>query len=32
MTIRHDLVPDDHRQENELNDADWDELIYILYR
>ncbi|KAG8362497.1 hypothetical protein FVEN_g60 [Fusarium venenatum] len=32
MDIRHDLVPNDDREEDELTDSDWDELIYVLYR
>jgi hypothetical protein len=32
MRIRHELVPDDDREEKELMDQDWDKLIFYYSR
>ncbi|KAI1448209.1 P-loop containing nucleoside triphosphate hydrolase protein [Annulohypoxylon stygium] len=32
MKIRHKLVPDDDRKEEDLNDEDWDNMLFYLYR
>ncbi|KAI1129073.1 hypothetical protein F5Y10DRAFT_277026 [Nemania abortiva] len=32
MGLRHELKPDDEREEPELNDDDWDQLVYYYYR
>ncbi|KAF2122806.1 hypothetical protein BDV96DRAFT_639368 [Lophiotrema nucula] len=32
MDIRHELIPDDDRKEEDLNDANWDELVFYLFR
>lgn len=32
MRLRRAIVPDDDRGESELNDHDWDELVYYFFR
>ncbi|KAF2686728.1 hypothetical protein K458DRAFT_386686 [Lentithecium fluviatile CBS 122367] len=32
MRIRHELVPDDDRKEEDLTDADWDNIVFYLFR
>jgi len=32
MCIRKTIAPEDNREEQELQDVDWDNLIYMLYR
>jgi hypothetical protein len=32
MRIRHELVPDDDRKEEDLTDADWDSMVIYLFR
>ncbi|KAI0114142.1 hypothetical protein GGR51DRAFT_546784 [Nemania sp. FL0031] len=32
MELRHELKPDDRREEPELDDDDWDQLVYYFYR
>lgn len=32
MRLRHEIVPDDHRQEQELIDDDWDDIVQFNHR
>ncbi|KAJ4345890.1 uncharacterized protein N0V89_012026 [Didymosphaeria variabile] len=32
MSLRHEIAPGDDRKERDLNDRDWDNLVFYLFR